>query len=103
MCEATNDKCGCVFARASLATCVLKCSNGKGCHRRLPTSFTPHLQEEDINVRKWKKKGGRLLPGNCHEPLEMSICDMEGDHPGSNALMAAVDLPYVTYSSQEGL
>lgn len=27
----------------------------KSCHRRLPTSFTLHPWEKDMNVRKWKK------------------------------------------------
>lgn len=38
------------------------------------------------NKKKWLLKGGGLLLGNCYEPLEMSISDMEGDHPGCDML-----------------
>lgn len=58
----------------------------KSCHRRLPTSFTLHPWEKDMNVRNEKKvKWESLLLGNCHEPPEISISDMGGD-PGSNVL-----------------
>lgn len=64
---------------------VFKWSNGKAAIGDCPPPSHVMTEGEDINMTKEKKdvKWGRLLLGNCYDPPEMSVSDMEGD-PASN-------------------
>lgn len=64
------------------------CSNGQMEKLPLETAHLLHMSWLRGKISIWQKKKkdvkwGRLLLGNCYDPPEMSVSDMEGD-PASN-------------------